>query len=463
MGDLTSAIKPTLLQLTPKNYRQWIREIRGHAEAARIWHFIDPDSNLPMPTSPAYPTFDAYQVMVPGRPAEGLIPAVLATSRPAVRYTELSQDQKEEYKIEVETFKYTNSECTRIQNEASKIRLLVVESARTHIPDNKSLASVKDLIKALATRFKRDDHTQVQAIHDKYRKLMHPPHSRDAIEKWVAGWENLRDDMIDAGVDGRWSERDITLDFLKTGHSWAPNFCMNWALQKKAAKQVLEFSETTAAYREAVDDEKLVSGRNQGRAHANGANFQGQDLGQQSSSQNNNNTPRTMIKEDIDRIRKKVKDPVCLCGEKTIFHDCPYLLKSSRTRGWKEDSQMRQNIRDKIMQNYVFYRIITRFSDIGILDGITDDSFSQHVKDKANSLRTRNKKLKDNEKPSTIAAAYIESADNSFYGAVMLTKEISIEKEPNPIYYSVVYDSGCNQACIWDKSRFVGEIKPYDG
>ena len=120
-----------------------------------------------------------------------------------MRFSELSQDQKEEYKIEIETFRYMERECSRIQNEAGKIRLLVVESARTHIPEN--ISSLPYLIKALATRFKRDDHTHIQAIYDKYRELMDPPRSRDGIERWVAGWENLRDDMIDAGVDGRWS------------------------------------------------------------------------------------------------------------------------------------------------------------------------------------------------------------------------------------------------------------------
>ena len=151
MGDLTSVIKPTLLQLTPKNYRQWIKEVKGHAEAARIWRFIDPDSDLPIPISTDYPTFNIYQVMVPARATDGSTPAVLTTTKPAARFSELSQDQKEEYKIKVKTFKYTNREYKRIQNKAGKIRLLVIKSARTHIPNNKASSPVKDLIKALAT------------------------------------------------------------------------------------------------------------------------------------------------------------------------------------------------------------------------------------------------------------------------------------------------------------------------
>ena len=56
---------------------------------------------------------------------------------------------------------------------------------------------------------------------------MNPPYLRELIKKWVIGWENLHDDIIDVDIE---SERDITLDFLKTGYAWVPNFYINWAL-----------------------------------------------------------------------------------------------------------------------------------------------------------------------------------------------------------------------------------------
>ena len=32
------------------------------------------------------------------------------------------------------------------------------------------------------------------------------PHSRDIIKKWVIGWENLRDDIFDAGINNGWNK-----------------------------------------------------------------------------------------------------------------------------------------------------------------------------------------------------------------------------------------------------------------
>ena len=106
--------------------------------------------------------------------------------------------------------------------------------------------------------------------------------------------------------------------------------------------------------------------------------------------------------------------------------------------------------------------MIARFSDTGILDGITEDSFSPQAKEKHNTQKSRNKKPKKDKKPSSTAAAFTDPPDSLFSGAAILTKEISTEGESNPIYYSVVYNSGYNQACTWDKSRFVDEIKPYN-
>ena len=79
---------------------------------------------------------------------------------------------------------------------------MVLESARTHTPDTKFSATARELIKSLQTRFKRDDDTLIEAIHDKYEDLKEKPPSRDKLEQWIAQWENLRDEMISQGVEG---------------------------------------------------------------------------------------------------------------------------------------------------------------------------------------------------------------------------------------------------------------------
>ena len=257
--------------------------------------------------------------------------------------------------------------------------------------------------------------------------------------------------MISQGVDGSFSERRMTVDFLKAGHTWAPNFCTNWVQQKKATGRPLRFLETIAEYREAVDEEKkMISGRHRGRAQVN-AFFQGRQIGKQQQSSGGAQAGQSDSGDtDLNALYLQYKDSDCLCGQRHIFHDCPYLLKSNRSAGFKEDKKTRAFVRHKIEQHHRFFACIRPFSDIGILDGITDDSYTDprlFSKKFSNSKpKQREEKKAELEATETFhfGNAHMSLAKMMSMANLAISDDIDLMQQYNPLYYSVVHDSGCN-------------------
>ena len=44
----------------------------------------------------------------------------------------------------------------------------------------------------------------------------------------------------------------------------------------------------------------------------------------------------------------KIETPTCVCGEKTWYSDCPYLVPNKAPSGWKEDPTTRTKVNDAL-------------------------------------------------------------------------------------------------------------------
>ena len=445
MEELTVS-KYRVSELTPKTYKQWITEIKGHA--GDVWKYIDPDSIRLIPNMPEYPEIGDYGTVV--TPATGTAAATMNTCE---TWGDLDPDQKEDYRIRLATFTHRGQEVTRIKQDVKKIRTLIVESARKLIPDSKLADGPRELVKALQTRYKRDDDALIEAIHAKYEKLKETPY-KPKIEDWISSWENLRDEMATYGVAGAFTEKRMATDFLKAGSSWAPNFCNMWILSKEAAGLPIVFTDTTTRYRDAVDNEKVsFGGRFRGHAHAN-ATFQGEQLGPQ--SQEPQPQPQQRDEKELDKLRKKFKNHKCVCGEVHIFNDCGYIVKAARKRAWKENPKIIALIIQNILQNYANYRTISKICDTGIIDNITDDSFPDSAKLRPPQLRNQDLKPKAQDERN--------QGRNTFdtIGAITLSNEQNHPRYTNALYFSVVHDSGSPRTITWDRDRFVSPLEPAD-
>ena len=230
MEEITQITRTQIIELNPKNFRKWLTEIKGHATVARVWNYVDPDSEVQMPVIPVYPRVSDFQI--PQTTAEdGQAATRVGATVAATRYDQLTADQKDSYRFMLEEYKHEEKEATRIEAHVGKIRSLVLESARTYIPDTKFSSSARDILRSLQTRYQKDDEALIQSIHETYAELQDPTNApkKDEIEKWIAQWENLREEIISQELQGSFSELSMTTDFLRAGSAWAPEFCANWA------------------------------------------------------------------------------------------------------------------------------------------------------------------------------------------------------------------------------------------
>ena len=98
-----SVSKITIIQLTPKNYRRWIREIKGQADTAKVWQYMDPNTETPIPDVPDYPMIGDFDI--PAGTANNL-----ERTAPATDFTNLNDKQINSYKFKLEAYKHKERE-----------------------------------------------------------------------------------------------------------------------------------------------------------------------------------------------------------------------------------------------------------------------------------------------------------------------------------------------------------------
>ena len=124
---------------------------------------------------------------------------------------------------------------------------------------------------------------------------------------------------------------------------------------------------------------------------------------------------------------------------------------------------MKATIRHKIEQSFPLYAVIRHFCDTGLLDGITNELYPERSPKRYGSSKLRAKIVEEK------AEAELETTETFRFSNIHMTMAEMTKmtgpdaddwSPPNPLYYSVVHDSGCNQTITWDKSRFISEITP---
>jgi hypothetical protein len=429
---MEESTKTTMIALTPKNYHLWIKELQGIAEKAKVWAYVDPDGTKAEPQEGEYPDVSDYQVPQPQQLAGGVGLSQILT-KPADKYSELSDVQKEEYKMDISMFKMKEKQADKVAQGLRIVDNALKHSARSYIPPNKMAGSVREIVKILASRYKRSDDQVMEQLHEQFQVLKNAP-VKGKIEAWVADWENIKGQIVDMNVTGIFGSDTIFInEFLQAGKKWAPNFCENWVMQHRAAKTTVEFYETTREYRLAVEA-FLVNDSKSSRGQANAATLQGQTQEQtKKKGQSKASQPEDGQSKE-EKERAIFKDKKCVCGVVHLFRDCPYIVSTGRQSGWKEDKVIRNDIRQKIQKNIRFFVAIKKLTNTNILEGMTEDSV------KSCSQKPENKEEKET---------------NQSYSFANVTS-----RSNNPLHSSVIFDSGCDNPLTFDKSRFVGEIIP---
>lgn len=431
--------KTTIISLHPQNFHIWLAEIKNLASKADVWEFCDPEGTLAVPALPIPPSLSDYLI---DEASGASTPATAASSdppvrRPAVRYGELTPDQRDEWKMEMQTFQMLEKSRDRINHSLRLVDAAIIASARTYLPHGKIGGTVREVLKFLTSRYKLSADDITDQIYHQYQTLKTAP-VKGKIETWVGEWEAIKTQIDQQGIEGNFGgEVLITKEFLKAGRCWAPMFCDHWVLQKKASNQEIKFFETTREYRiqvqETLADPKI-------KHHAHAATLQGASQASDQTSPENQDQKKGSggNKRGYKYDDKQHEGKKCVCGEVHVFRKCPYINKEVRPSGWKEIKAKRDEVRLNILRNIKFFKVIQQLTNTNILEGIT--------KEKVENFHGTNR-----EPPQERAAPEISFANTSL---------INMVGTANPLNKSVIYDGGANGHLTHEKNRFVGEIQP---
>lgn len=428
--------KATMTAFNPKTFHLWIREVKGIAIKAKIWDYVDPVGSKPEPEEPEFPLISDFIVeeLVPRQTDQGVILASAdpPIMRPARKITELSDEQRKIWKMEMNAYQLMEKQNDRIAHGIRLVDVAIKASARAYIPPENMESTVRKILQVLSSKYKRSDTEVIEQIYQQFVALKTPP-TKTKLEAWITDWETLHAQIIESGIQGQFGgEAMFVKEFLKAGRAWAPNFCDHWYNQKDAAGQPLELFETTRKYRVRVDEESKPV-----RGHAHAATLQGApqpDAPDQQQHQSSSSRPTG----DGKHAGKE-----CLCGEVHLFKNCPYIHTSARKTGWKENKKTRDEMRQKIQKNRNFFYIIKRITNTNILEGL-DKKSEEDNKSNASGGRP----------PAELGA------ENPSFSFANTTAVVGGRKSSNPLHKSVIYDSGAANHLTFEKERFVGEIRP---
>lgn len=250
--------KHTIMALTPKNFHWWIREVESFASDAKVWKYVDPDGNTDAPDRSDPPKFSDYIVQAPADEEETASSSSAPTTRPASvtrparKYSELSPEQQQDYKMNTSAYKLEETRFDRTYRGIRLVKSAVFATARAYIPSTKLDQSLREILKLLASRYRRPNEEIIDQIHESYMVLKIPP-PKSKIDAWINDWKNIKNLMMDMGIAGNPGFEIIFVkDFLMAGRTWAPSFCDSWLKIRRNAGKSIDFTEATREYRLAV-------------------------------------------------------------------------------------------------------------------------------------------------------------------------------------------------------------------
>ena len=430
--------KTTMTAFNPKTFHLWIKEVKGIAIKAKVWDYVDPEGSKPEPEEPEFPSISDHAVeeIVPRANAgEGVAlsaPRDPPIMRPARKITELSDEQRKLWKMEMSAFQMMEKQNDRITHGIRLVDAAIKASARTYIPPENMKSTVRKILQVLSSKYKRSDTEVIEQIYQQFVALKNSP-TKAKLEAWITDWETLHAQILQRGIQGQFGgEAMFVKEFLKAGRAWAPNFCDHWYNQKDAAGQPLELFETTRKYRVRVEEESKPV-----RGHAHATTLQGAPQ-PEAPDQHQNQSSFTS--------RPKHEGRKCLCGEVHLFKDCPYIHTSARRSGWKENKKTRDDMRHKIKENRAIFTAIKYVTNTNILEGLGKKKPNQEDANKSNASGDR--------PPAELGA------ENTTFSFANTTNAVGGIRSRNPLHKSIIYDFGAAYYLTFEKSRFVDEIIP---
>jgi len=278
--------------LGPNNWTEWIRSIQRRAETLGVWKYIDPAGAEEL-QDPSYP-----------EPKD--------VKPTATRYSNLSEDEKEELKEQCALYRQSYKIARTARLSIDKVSVIIEQSINpAYLSILNAVTTTSEALKKLQDHLKLANDEAKEALKAKYWELCKPP-TKAKVEQWTLDWETAYREAKRLEIMILDDEM-MSQDFLTAVKKFTPDFSTNWAVSKCASKQKLKFYETVKEFQRSFRLSELsqLSG-SQPSAFAT-ATLQGQSK-----------SPKNKASQDSQNKRPY------LCGEVHFLRKCPYLVKKNQ-------------------------------------------------------------------------------------------------------------------------------------
>ncbi len=205
-----------IIILTSLNYHIWINELKAIAKKARIWQFVDLDTDLKSSQSSVSSQASDYKI----------------NDSSASSLKELFVEQKKEYKANNIEYDMLDKQFKRITQRLRTVNNVIRTSVLQYISSNELRSSTRKIIQLLAVRYKLDQSKIIEQIHEQWRDLKSSL-TKDKIESWIVEWKNLQLQIISLNLAETFEDDVIFVnEFLRVDRRWASTFCDTWKNQQ---------------------------------------------------------------------------------------------------------------------------------------------------------------------------------------------------------------------------------------
>ncbi|OCK80083.1 hypothetical protein K432DRAFT_53460 [Lepidopterella palustris CBS 459.81] len=210
-------INSTCILDTSADWKTWFFVVKKMAEAAMIWHLVDPSID----PAPSYPSAPIY-------------PKPRDVKAEAIHFTELDADEQRiylnlqaSYKAELARYKETQVPLSQIQD------FIFSTVTRRNFVFIQGCSTPYHMLRELQKRFAPTNRARELELLELYRALQKPPTAKN-IENWLWNWERVYSEAAAFGLPEVTKCRPQR-DFLQAIASIDPDFAGNRSLHLEDA------------------------------------------------------------------------------------------------------------------------------------------------------------------------------------------------------------------------------------
>jgi len=193
----------------PSDWDEWIEVVKTLALAGKVWDYVDPSKD-------EVPALEEPQ---PPKPKD--------INNQAATYGQLSQEEREEYRIIRQDYKWQRDLYDRRDNALTSLRTSIQSSvSRTYLHYTFGTSNAREMITELQKRLQPTDQLRELDLTEKYQKLKTAPDSHD-LDNWLRDWEKVYHQCTKINLPDVQGTRAIR-DFLRAVSTIIPEFSTYW-------------------------------------------------------------------------------------------------------------------------------------------------------------------------------------------------------------------------------------------